>query len=80
MDETIKAWTFQEMTKIFLLTYVDDIDFVVSDVQFANSMFKEPASGPEQGCQMVYFQTQNPNLGKFWRALEWNILIYFMPI
>jgi hypothetical protein len=23
-----------------------------------------------QGCQMVYFQTQNPNLGRFWRALE----------
>jgi hypothetical protein len=23
-----------------------------------------------QGCQMVYFQTKNPNLGKFWRALE----------
>jgi hypothetical protein len=24
----------------------------------------------EQGCQMVYFQTKNPNLGKFWSALE----------
>jgi hypothetical protein len=23
---------------------------------------------------MVYFQTKNPNLGKFWRALEWKIL------
>jgi hypothetical protein len=22
-----------------------------------------------QGCQMVCFQTKNPNLGKFWRAL-----------
>jgi tRNA(Met) C34 N-acetyltransferase TmcA len=22
-----------------------------------------------QGCQMVYFQTKNPNLGKFWRIL-----------
>jgi hypothetical protein len=21
-----------------------------------------------QGCQMVSFQTKNPNLGKFWRA------------
>jgi hypothetical protein len=21
-----------------------------------------------QGCQMVYFQSKNPNLGKFWRA------------
>jgi hypothetical protein len=22
-----------------------------------------------QGCQMEYFQTKNPNLGKFWRVL-----------
>jgi hypothetical protein len=26
-----------------------------------------------QGCQMVLFQTRNPNLGKFWRALEWKM-------
>jgi hypothetical protein len=24
----------------------------------------------EQGCQMVCFQTKNPNVGKIWRALE----------
>jgi hypothetical protein len=33
-----------------------------------------------QGCQMVYFQTKNPNLSKFGRALEWKILVYFMVI
>jgi hypothetical protein len=33
-----------------------------------------------QGCQMVCFQTKNANLGKFWRALDWKMLIYFMPI
>jgi hypothetical protein len=33
-----------------------------------------------QGCQMVYFQTKNPNLGKYWRALEWDMLGYFMPV
>jgi hypothetical protein len=27
---------------------------------------------------MVYFQTKNPNLGKFWRALEWKLLVYFV--
>jgi hypothetical protein len=27
---------------------------------------------------MVYFQTKNPNLGKFLRALHWKMLIYFM--
>jgi hypothetical protein len=24
---------------------------------------------------MVGFQTKNPNLGKFWRALEWKMLV-----
>jgi hypothetical protein len=33
-----------------------------------------------QGCQIVCFQTKNPNLGKFGRALDWKMLIYFMPI
>jgi hypothetical protein len=26
---------------------------------------------------MVSFQTKNPNLGKFWRAQDWKMLIYF---
>jgi hypothetical protein len=29
---------------------------------------------------MVSFQTKNPNLGKFWRAVDWKMLIYFMAI
>jgi hypothetical protein len=29
---------------------------------------------------MVYFQTQNPNVGKFWRAFEWKMLVHFMTI
>jgi hypothetical protein len=29
---------------------------------------------------MVLFQTKNPNLGKFWRVLEWKMLVYFMTI
>jgi hypothetical protein len=33
-----------------------------------------------QGCQMVYFQTKNPNLGQFRRALEWKMLTHFMAI
>jgi hypothetical protein len=31
-----------------------------------------------QGCQMVCFQTKNPNLGKVWRVLLWKI--YFLTI
>jgi hypothetical protein len=29
---------------------------------------------------MVSFQTKNPNLGKFWRALDGKLLIYFRAI
>jgi hypothetical protein len=31
---------------------------------------------PARGCRMAYFQTKNPNLGKFWRVLEWKMLVY----
>jgi hypothetical protein len=34
----------------------------------------------EQGCQLVYFQTQIPNLSKYLRVIDWNMLLYFMPI
>jgi hypothetical protein len=33
----------------------------------------------DQACQMVYFQTKNPNLGKFWRALDLKMLIFLWP-
>jgi hypothetical protein len=29
---------------------------------------------------MVYFQTTNPNLGKFRIVLHWQMLVYFMDI
>jgi hypothetical protein len=29
---------------------------------------------------MVYFHTKNPNLGTFWRAFEWKMLVYRMVI
>jgi hypothetical protein len=41
---------------------------------------KENIRSVDQGCQMVSFQTKNPNLGKFWRALDWKMLIYFTAI
>jgi hypothetical protein len=31
-----------------------------------------------QGCQMVYFQTKNPNSGQFWRAFDGKMWIYFI--
>jgi hypothetical protein len=42
---------------------------------------QDPLRGiPRQGCQMVCFQTKNPNLGKFFRVSDWKMLIYFMAI
>jgi hypothetical protein len=29
-----------------------------------------------QGCQLAFFQTQNPNLVKFWRVLQWKMCWY----
>jgi hypothetical protein len=29
---------------------------------------------------MIYFQTKNPTLGKFWRAFDWKIFLYFLAI
>jgi hypothetical protein len=33
-----------------------------------------------QGCQMAYFQTKNPSLGNFWRALQWKMFVSFTAI
>jgi hypothetical protein len=35
---------------------------------------------PVQGCQMFQFHTKKSNLGKFWRALQWKMLVCFMAI
>jgi hypothetical protein len=51
--------------------------------RFFHKLIRSPWSqehkiGATQGCQMVCFQTKNPNLGKFWRVLQWKMLVYFM--
>jgi hypothetical protein len=38
----------------------------------------ESRKGVGQGCQMVYFQTKNPNLGTLLGVLQWKLLVYFM--
>jgi hypothetical protein len=35
---------------------------------------------PVQGCQMVYFQNKNKNLGKFWRVLQRKMLVHIFYI
>jgi hypothetical protein len=29
---------------------------------------------------MVYFETKNPTLGKLWKVLQWEMLVYLMAI
>jgi hypothetical protein len=68
---------FPENAQIFTLYFfpcVKSIDTLTHKVTECCSYFVE------QGCQMVSFETKNPNLGKFWRALHWEMLIYFMVI
>jgi hypothetical protein len=36
--------------------------------------------GCENGCRLAGFETKIPNLGKFWMALDWKMLIYVMAI
>jgi hypothetical protein len=50
--------------------------FVFAESEF----FAAPAHDLIQGCHMVRLQTKNPNLGKFWGALDWKMLVYFMFI
>jgi hypothetical protein len=35
---------------------------------------------PLRVARWFSFQTQNPDFGKIWRALEWKMLYYFMTI
>jgi hypothetical protein len=40
---------------------------------FKPTFLKLGIRADNQGCQMVYFQTKNPNLGKFWSVFQWKI-------
>jgi hypothetical protein len=51
-----------------------------TEFQFFGLKKKQSGRCRSQGCQMVCFQTQNPNLGKFWRTIDWKVLIYFTAI
>jgi hypothetical protein len=47
---------------------------------FAFGCVRVSRAAHEQGCQMADFQTNIPNLGKFWRALKRKMLVCFMAI
>jgi hypothetical protein len=51
----------------------------LTSIAFPNPNFKQTNIGHQQGCQMVYFQTKNPNLGIYQMDLQW-LLEYFTAI
>jgi hypothetical protein len=38
------------------------------------------AGASSAGLPDAYFENKNPNLGKFWRVLQWKMLVNFMAI
>jgi hypothetical protein len=54
--------------------------FKSSHIQSTSAVSPRSSSARQQGCQMVCFQTHNPKLGKFWRTLDWQKVIYFTAI
>jgi hypothetical protein len=63
--------------ELIMLVYIVAIWYILS---LFGIKFQEKSGNPVarhhlgQGCQMVYFQTKNPNLGIFWRVLQWKML------
>jgi hypothetical protein len=57
-----------------------EISMAVAHREENTNLFLERPSLPVQGCQMFVFKPKYPNLGKFWRVLQWKILVHFMTI
>jgi hypothetical protein len=70
-------------------TFVWQVRIVTSNTNLENDitnqvcMYRLPSTyvyvRPE-GSPDCIFKTKNHNLGKFWRVLQWKMLIYFMAI
>jgi hypothetical protein len=48
-------------------------------IQYFHQISSSFTSG-QQGCQMAYFQTKNPDMGKFLTVLQWKMLVYYVSI
>jgi hypothetical protein len=60
-------------------TSVYVLDFSVWHAPKSSSQ-QSRLEGSGQGCHMVYFKTENTNLGIFLGALEWKMLAYFTAV
>jgi hypothetical protein len=58
--------------------YSDNSDFWTENKPSRNPG-RDPTGPRKQGCQMaLYFQTKNPNLGKFGGVLQLKMLVHFI--
>jgi hypothetical protein len=65
---------------IFVIVLFDNLEFfnLVFDIEAQRHLFSLHLNvNLKQGRQMAYFQTKNPNLGKFWRVFQWRMLVLF---
>jgi hypothetical protein len=58
-----KVWVIFSQTHLVTLGPTETSDF-----QFEKSEIAQKRNRRTQGCQMVYFKTKIPYLGKFWKA------------
>jgi hypothetical protein len=58
---------------LLFLFYFLFLPFRFSHIYFARFGFRIIFRYQRQGCQMAYFLTKNPNLGKSWRVLQWKL-------
>jgi hypothetical protein len=54
-----------------------DFELVASEVNLRQHKRSSTKIRHKKGCRMEFFQTKNPNLGQFWRPLEWKIGIFY---
>jgi hypothetical protein len=55
-------------------------DLTTNNSASGDNVPSDNADTNREGCQMAYFQTKNPNLAKFWRVLQWKMLVNYMAI
>jgi hypothetical protein len=67
---------FKKLSRILLSGYY----YLNCSTWFASCAILDTIESWKQGCQMAYFQTKNPDLGKFWSVLLWKMLVYFTAI
>jgi hypothetical protein len=59
------------------LHYLFPFSYIIQWLFYIDFIF---VANPNQGCKIAYFLTKNPNSGKFWRVLQWKMLVYFIAI